>query len=92
MELSGLLLPIFWQKKMYEHLFGGILRAEKIVNVNNFTYRFDPSKYGKIFASSCKTYITGANNSCIPWCWEKKSKIYLKTLINKGSNKSQLSS
>lgn len=46
MELSGLSLPIFWQKKMYEHLFGGILRAEKIVNVNNFTYRFDPSKYG----------------------------------------------
>lgn len=46
MELSVLSLPIFCQKKMYEPLFGGILRAEKIVNVNNFTYRFDPTKYG----------------------------------------------
>ena len=54
MELSGLSLPIFWEK-MCEHWFVGILRGEKIVNVNNFTYRFDPSKYGKIFASSCKT-------------------------------------
>ena len=32
MELSGLSLPLFWQK-MYEPLFGGILRGEKIVNV-----------------------------------------------------------
>ena len=83
MELSGLLLVIFWQQKMYEHWFGGILGGKKIVNVNNFTYRCEPSKWGIIFASSCKTYTMGASNSCIPWFWEKTSKNYFKKTLMK---------